>query len=142
MGIIDIFKGKKGKGEAIVLEPSEGGFTVQGTAAKEPGISAAMVFFDAGEPVEDEHEVLLGLIDEFSLASKLVPGTKISIAHEILPEIDEFIDTQEMPDSLNTFLMSRVMLAGLARGPAEMAKLAISPFDHKGVKGVLVLKEA
>ena len=140
MGIIDIFKGKKDKGEDIALEPSDGGYIVKGVSGK--GVSAASVFFDDREPVKDVPETLLGLIGEFGLAAKLAPDMKITIATEALPGIDEFIATQEMPDSLNTFLMSRVMLTGLARGPAEMAKLAISPFDHKGAKGVLILKEA
>jgi len=142
MGIIDVFKGKKDKGEEIALEPSDGGYIVKGVQAKAPGVSAVSVFFDDREPVKDVPATLLKLIDEFGLAEKLAPGIKINTAAEPLPGIDEFVASREMPDSLNTFLMSRVMMTGLARGPTEMAKLAISPFNHKGIKGVIILKEA
>jgi hypothetical protein len=139
MGIIDIFKNKKD--EDVVLEPSNGGYTWKSDKGSS-SISRAGVFFCATAPLKDEQEMLKGIIKGSGQASALAPGAVITVAYEELPGIDEFIATDEMPDSLNTFLMSRVMMAGLARGPQEMAKLAISPFNYRGVKGVLVLKEA
>jgi len=98
--------------------------------------------FSLPAPLEDEPELVKGIIMELDATMAPATGAVISTAYETLPDVDEFVATREMPDSLNTFLMSRVMLLGIARGPAGMAKLAIEPFSYNGIKGVIILKEA
>lgn len=142
MGLFDGILGKRGAQDNIVLEPCKGGYTVKGVQAKTQKVSAVSAFFNGSETLKDERDVLLGLIKELDVAETLAPGAVISTAYETLPDIDEFVATQEMPDSLNTFLMSRAMMLGLARSRSEMARLAIEPFNYKGIKGVLILKEA
>jgi len=141
MGLLDVFKGKKDKGDGIVLEPAPGGYTlVSGTGPSK--ICQACVFFSLPAPLEDEPELVKGIIMDLDATIAPATGAVISTAYETLPDVDEFVATREMPDSLNTFLMSRVMLLGIARGPAGMAKLAIEPFSYNGIKGVIILKEA
>ncbi len=113
-----------------------------GRPARAPSVSSVYVFFDGSGPLENEREVLAGIIKEFDVARKLMPEARIATAYETLPDIDEYVATQEMPESLNAFFMARAMMAGIARSGAEMSKLALQPFDRKGVKGVLILKEA
>ena len=140
MGIIDSIKGKKKKGEDIVPEPSDGGYTLKG--ARGSRITSVYVFFNSTTPLGNERELLAGIIEEFGLASEAMPDAPISVKYEEIPGIDEYIAKGEMPESLNAFIMARAMLKGLARSQAEMSRLAVNPFNVKGVKGVLVLKEA
>jgi hypothetical protein len=140
MGLFDVFKGGKDKGRVVVLKPANGGYTLEsGTGSNK--ISRVCVLYSSTAPVEDEPELIKGVLRGLDASIAPAPGAAITTAHETLPDIDEFVATREMPDSLNTFLMSRVMMLGLARGPAEMAKLAIEPFSYMGVKGVAILKE-
>ncbi len=141
MGLFDVFKGRKDKGDGVVLEPADGGYTLKsGTGSSK--VSRACVFVSSTAPVEDEPELIKSVLQGLDASISPAPGAAITTAYETLPDIDEFVATREMPDSLNTFLMSRAMMLGLARGPAEMAKLAIEPFIYNGIKGVIILKEA
>ncbi len=143
MGLFDSFLGKKGVSEGVALEPREGGYVLKGSGrAAAPGISGVCVFFNSAAPAEDEPELLKILVKEFNLVEKLAPDVLIMTAYEAMPDIDEYLSTREMPESLNAFIMTRAMMRGLARSQAEMGKLAVNPFNVKGVKGVLVLKEA
>lgn len=141
MGLFDVFKGRKDKGDAVVLEPANGGYTIKSSTGSAK-ISRVCVIYSSTAPAEDEPELIKGALQGLDISLAPAPGAAITTAYETLPDIDEFIATREMPDSLNTFLMSRVMMLGLARGPAEMAKLAIEPFSYLGLKGVVILKEA
>lgn len=141
MGLFDVFKGKKDKGSVVVLESAPGGYALKfGNGSS--GISRACIYFSLSSPLEDEQDMVEGIIKELDASIAPAAGAIISTAYEILPDIDEFVATREIPDTLNTFLMSRAMMLGLARGPAEMAKLAIEPFNYNGIKGVIILKEA
>lgn len=135
-------KGNKGKNEDILLEPCGGGYVLKNYRARAPNINKVCVFFNSLTPIAGEPEVLKDLIKEYGLADRLAEGTLITTAYETIPDIGEYITVREMPESLNAFLMARAMMNGLARSQAEMSKLAVNPFDVKGVKGVLVLKEA
>ncbi len=142
MGLFDGLLGKKDTGD-IVLEPVKGGYVLKGgPQAKAPGISGVYVFFNGKGPIGNEPAVLADILKEFNVPGKLAPGALIKTAYEDIPGIDEYVATQEMPESLNAFFMARAMMAGMARSAVEMSKLALHPFDHKGVKGVLILKEA
>ncbi len=140
MGIMDILKGKKNGGEDIVLEPSDGGYALKG--ARGSRVTGLFVFFDLTAPPGNERELLEGIIGEFSLAKEARPDAPISVNYGAIPGIDEYIAKGEIPESLNAFIMARAMMAGLARSQAEMGKLAVNPFNVKGVKGVLIEKEA
>lgn len=142
MGLFDGILGKKGVQENMAIEPCKGGYTLKGGQAKSPRISGVYVLFNGKEPLKDEQEMLIGLMREFGVAGALAPGAVISAAYELIPEIDEYLATRDMPESLNAFLMARAMMCGLARGQAEMSRLAIDPFNFKGMKGVLIQKEA
>ncbi len=125
-----------------MLEPYGGGYLLKNYRARTPNIDKVCVFFNAPAPFEGEPELLKDLIKEHGVPDRLVEGTLITTAYEAIPDIDEYLSTREMPESLNAFLMARAILKGLARSQAEMGKLAVNPFNVKGVKGVLVLKEA
>jgi hypothetical protein len=142
MGLFDGVMGKKGKNEDIMLELRDGGYVLKNHRARVPSINKVCVFFNLPAPIPGESEVLKDLIKEQGVADRLAEGALIITAYEAIPDIDEYLRTQEMPESLNAFIMTRAMLKGLARSQAEMGKLAVNPFDVKGVKGVLVLKEA
>jgi hypothetical protein len=143
MGIIDLFKGKKDKDDDLIIEKSDSGYVLKGQkSTASPRVKRVHILVSSAKPLADERELVMGLIKEFGLAPEIAPEAPISIKYEIIPDIDEYIAKGEMPESLNSFLMARALLEGLARGPAEMAKLAVDPFDHKGHKGVLVCKEA
>jgi hypothetical protein len=135
-------KGKKDKVEEIVLEQCKGGYILKGLKpARSPRISSVWVFCSSATPLKDEREMLKGIIKEFNLAGDIAPEAIISVVYEVVPDIDGYLSTQEMPESLNAFIMTRAMMKGLARSQAEMGRLAVNPFNVKGVKGVLVLKE-
>lgn len=142
MGIFDNVMGKKGKNEDIMLEPRDGGYVLKNNRARTPNIDKVYVLFSSNVPLPDEPKVLKDLIKEQGLADRLAEGAVINTAYEAIPDIDEYLSTRDMPESLNAFLMARAMLKGLARSQAEMGKLAVNPFDVDGVKGVLVLKES
>lgn len=141
MGLFDVFKGGKDKGRVVVLEPVNGGYMLKSNTGSAT-ISRVCVLYSSTAPVEDEPELIKGVLQGLDASIAPSPGAAIATAYETLPDIDEFVATREMPDNLNTFLMSRALMLGLARGPAEMAKLAIEPFSYMGVKGVVILKEA
>jgi hypothetical protein len=142
MGLFDGIMGKNSKKDDMVLEPRDGGYVLKNHRARAPDISKVCVFFSSAAPLEEEPELLKSLIKEFHVGDRLAPDALITTAYGAIPGIDEYLRTREVPESLNAFIMSRAMLSGLARGPAEMGRLAVDPFDMKGVKGVLVLKEA
>jgi hypothetical protein len=142
MGLFDGVMGKKGKKEDIMLEPRDGGYVFKNHRARVPGINKVCVFFNSPAPIPGESEVLKDLIKGQGVADRLAEETLITTAYEAIPDIDEYLRTQEMPESLNAFIMTRAMMKGLARSQAEMRKLAVYPFGEKGVKGVLILKEA
>lgn len=142
MGLFDGVMGKKGKDDGIVLEKRNEGYVLNDSKARAPDVKMACAFINSAEPPEDEAGLVKSLVKEFGLAEKLFPDTPIVTSYGAMPDIDEYLNTREMPDSLNAFIMARAMLNGLARGPAEMGKLAVNPFNVRGIKGVLVLKEA
>jgi hypothetical protein len=142
MGLFDSVMGKKSKNDGIVLEPRDGGYGLKNYRARAPDINKVCVFFNSTAPIPGEPEVLKDLIKEQGVADRLAEGTLITTAYEAIPDIDEYLSTQEMPESLNAFIMTRAMMKGLARSQAEMGRLAVNPFNVKGIKGVLVLKEA
>lgn len=141
MGLFDGILGKKETGDNMVLEPCEEGYRLKQGYAQTPRIIRVHVFFQGTGPLTNEQDVLKEIIKKFDIASGLAPDALITVDHETMPEIDEYLSAGEIPESLNAFLMSRAMIKGLARGPAEMGKLAIYPFNIKDVKGVLILKE-
>ncbi len=141
MGLFDGILGKKGTGDNIVLEPCEEGYVLKQGSAQTPRIKRVHVIFQGTGPLNNERDVLKDIIKQFDIASGLATDSLITVDHETMPEIDEYLSAGEIPESLNAFLMSRAMIKGLARGPAEMGKLAIYPFNVNGVKGVLMLKE-
>jgi hypothetical protein len=142
MGLFDGIMGKKGKNDDMVLEPRDGGYVLKNHRASAPDINKVCVFFSSAPPLEEEPELLKSLIKEFHVGDRLAHDALITTAYEAIPGIDEYLATREMPESLNAFIMTRAMLSGLAHGPAEMGRLAVNPFDVKGARGVLVLKEA
>lgn len=138
MGIFDNILGKKSPGEEMAIERCAGGYVIK-NQARAPKFDRVCVFFSS--PVINEEDVLSGLAREYGFAKSLAPGALITTVHEAIPDIDEYLGTEDMPESLNAFLMARAMLNGLARSQAEMGKLTVNPFNHKGIKGVLVYKE-
>ncbi len=139
MGIFDNILGKNSPGDDMAIEPCAGGYTIKNISAKAPKFDRACVFFSS--PVADERDVVIGLAREYGFAKSLAPDALITTVHGAIPDIDEYLMTGEMPENLNAYLMARAMLNGLARGQAEMGKLAVNPFNYRGVKGVLVYKE-
>lgn len=142
MGFIDNILGKKAENVDMKLEPANGGYTL--AYDKKPGngnVGRVCVLFNAQSPPYAEADVLKDLIKEHGLENRFVPNAFITTAYENIPEMDEYLNTQEIPESLNAFLMSRAMMEGIARGPAEMGKISVNPFRVKGTNGVLVLKE-
>ena len=142
MGLFDNILGKKDKDEAIVLEPVSGGYVIKGQHARSSRFNKAHVFFNLATPLKDEQDRVKELIKEFNLEGDLEPGAIITASYETIPDIDEYIAQNEMPESLNAFLMARAMLNGLARGQAEMTRLTVNHFNIKGIKGILILKES
>ncbi len=143
MGLFDNILGKKGKSDDMALEPRDGGYILKGNRhAVAPDITRASVFVNQAAPPEDEPELIKSLVTEFNLGERLAPDALIIASYEAMPDIDEYLSTREIPESLNAFIMARAMLKGLARGQAEMGKLAVNPFNVRGIKGVIVLKEA
>jgi len=129
--------------EGVALERRDGGYVLKGHRnAVAPGVSRVCVFFSSASPLKEEPELLKSLVKELNVWERLAPDALIITAYEAMPDIDEYLSTQEMPESLNAFIMARAMMMGLARSQAEMGRLAVNPFNVKGVKGVLVLKEA
>jgi hypothetical protein len=141
MGVFDSILGKKGRDDDVTMEPCEGGYTLKGTRLKAPRISSVYIYFNSTTPLKDEPDVLKGIIMENGVAQSIAPGALIAAGYESIPDIDDYLVSNEMPESLNAFIMARAMMSGLARNQAEMCKLAVNPFDFKGIKGVLILKE-
>jgi len=140
MGIFDGRTGKKEKSDEMILEPHEGGYKRKGGHGSR--ISRVCVYFDQATPLEDERELLRSIIKESGLSNDIAPGALISTKYDAVPGINEYIARGEMPESLNAYVMAQAMLEGLARGQADMAKLAVNPVNYRGHKGVLVYKEA
>jgi hypothetical protein len=141
MGLLNNILGKKEKSEELVLEPSNGGYSVKGYRANAPSIGRVCVFFSASAPAKEEQAIVKSLMGEYGFGKKLAEGAQIITAYETIPGIDGYLSSGEIPEELNAFLMSRAMLKSLAHSQAEMGKLIVNPFLLSGMKGVLVQKE-
>jgi hypothetical protein len=141
MGLFDKIMGKRQAEDGVSLEPCDGGYRLTGGHTGSPKFGKVGVFFSSDAPLKDEAELLKGILLEQDVASGLASGSVIMVVYGPIPDIDGFAATMEMSEGLNAFLMARAMLSGLARGPAEMAMLAVSPFNYKGVNGVIIKKE-
>ncbi len=142
MGLLDNIKGRKGKNEDLVLEPRDDGYALKGQRARSPGVTKICFFFNSAGPLKDEPELLKSLIKELHVEDKIARDAIITAVYEAMPDIDQYLSTRVVPDSLNAFIMTRAFMKGLARSQAEMGRLAVDPFDVKGVKGVVVMVEA
>lgn len=142
MGIFNNILGKKGGNEELRVEPANGGYSIKSLkTAGTSKVNRVDIMFNTSKPLYAEPELIKDVISEAGIENKLAADVLITTSYEAIPGIKEFIDTNEMPEDLNAFVMARAMMKGIARGPIEMGKIQVDPFQIKDTMGVIILKE-
>jgi hypothetical protein len=142
MGIFDNILGKKGGNEQLQVEPVNGGYSIK--SLKETGASKVNrvdIMLNTAKPLYDEPQLIKDVISDAGIENTLASGVFITTSYERIPGIKEFMDNKEMPEDLNAFVMARAMMKGIARGPIEMSKIQVNPFQINDTMGIIVLKE-
>jgi hypothetical protein len=142
MGIFNNILGKKSGNEELRVEPANGGYSIRShKAAGASKVNRVDIMFNASKPLYAEPELIKDVISDTGIENTLATDVFITTSYEVIPSIKDFIDTNEMPEDLNAFVMARAMMKGIARGPIELGKIQVEPFQIKDTMGVIILKE-
>lgn len=142
MGIFDRLFGMKKRDEKSGME-----YEIRGDAPKSSKKTSARkvnrieICFNSTSAPYSEPEVIKDLIRYFDLADSLTTDIYITTSYGHISGVAEYLNSQEMPDELQAFVMARTMIIGMVHDPKEMNKIRVNPFQVSDTLGILIIKD-